>query len=127
MIFMGFKKQEWFHKNCIDWSTKGQFTVFNYRQDAKDKFDALDRAYEKFRHYVECSVKAWQYDVEICGLTKKDLALRVLEEEPHWLHQFIFRLYDKPWDDKNLWEMLVKRLPDVMAVERLLKPEVESI
>jgi len=108
-------------RSCLPIWLKGeQQEILAYFPDAKGKFDALDKAYAEFLVMVRDKVLYWQYAVKELGMGKKELAAFLMADEPRWVHTFIFSLYDKPWDDANLWQMLVNRLPDVRAVESLL-------
>jgi len=100
--------------------------IMAYFTDTEAIFKKLDEAYGMFLDTVRGIVLVYQQWVQEKNWARKDLAAVVIKGEPKWLHHFIFRLYDKPWDDQNVWEMLKARLPDVRTVQEWLFGEPEE-
>lgn len=97
-----------------------------YFPDTKELFEDLESALEIFTLFIKNVVCIWQDQVKGSGWTKKDLALAVIKDEPKWLHSYIFKLYDKPWDDARIREWLKAKVLDVRYILEVLNLDGEE-
>lgn len=102
-----------------------------YFPDTTPLFQDLEDALAVFTKKIEMLIMYWQGRWNVNNWTKKQLALEVIKHEPKPLHSYIFKLYDKMWDDNCVREWLKRKILDVRYIEEVLnvsnKPNVEDI
>lgn len=91
-----------------------------YFPDTTPLFNDLEDALKVFAEKIRGVVMYWQGRWNVNNWTKKQLAEAVLRDEEKWLHSYIFRLYDKPWDGECVRAWLKAKLPGVRYVEEVL-------
>ncbi len=91
-----------------------------YFPETTELFEKLETALNSFTNYIKAIVQGWHQEFKDKNWTKKDLAFQVIAREPKWLQNYIFKLYDKPWKDDLVRNLLKSKASDVQYIKELL-------